>query len=325
MRILVTGATGFIGTRLVRRLVEEGHSVRALARESSDVGFLRPLDVEIVRGDVLDAPSVERAARGCAVAYHLAAARTASVARPSDVRAINVEGTHNVARAALRVGLDRLVHASSTGIYGAFNSRMATEDDQPRPNSPYRLSKWEAETLLRRAHRDEALPIVIARVCSTLGAGARRWLPLFRKIGQGRFRLIGRGTNLLHPGHVDDMVDGLRRAAAEPGVEGETYNLAGPQPLTSAEFMRMIAAELDTTLSALRLPSAPYRARYLLANRTFAAEGPTWLGFHPYEMFLTDRGINLAKAGRGIGFDPQIPVRRAIRDTIAWYREQGHL
>ena len=221
MKVLITGATGFIGGNLAEALVKEGHEVRALARLTSDTSRLKRLDVEIVNGDLRDEAATKTAVAGCERVYHLAAKTTKDHLTKRKYYAHNVQGTKNLAEAALNAGVRRFVYASSVGVYGTLANSGIDENTTPRPDSYYRETKYAGEKELLRLHKENGLPVVVARLGSVYGPGSRVWLDVFRKVATGDFRIIGTGDNLNHWIYVDDLVDGLRRCAETTGVEGE--------------------------------------------------------------------------------------------------------
>jgi nucleoside-diphosphate-sugar epimerase len=186
MTVLVTGATGFIGRHLIERLIAENVSVRVLALPEENLSVLDRFDVEIVRGDVLDYQSVQRAASNCQRVFHLAARTEASGPSRKDFEEVNVQGTVNVARAALGAGVSRLVFCTSGAVFGrAIKNRSITEDTVPIPDSPYGQSKFAAEQALLSYRRRDGLPVVLARTSAVLGPGAMSWLNLFKTIAAG--------------------------------------------------------------------------------------------------------------------------------------------
>lgn len=326
MRVFVTGATGFIGSHLTERLVDDGYTVKALVRESGDVSLLESHGVEIVYGDIRDLAAVEKAASGCEQAYHLAArtSRHRSSSRHDDYE-INVEGTKNVAHAALRAGIQRLVYGSSAGVYGFIKNSPVDEETKPSPNTPYRESKLLGEESVLSYHKKEGLPVVIARLSSVFGPRSQNWLSLFQAITTNRFRMIGSGENHAHMGFVSDVVDGLRRCAEVKGIEGEAYIIAGKEPVKLKQFVGMIADELGIGVSPARSPEFPFRVFHFLnsfAYRHFGFELPR---SHTYELFLADRIFDISKAQKELGYDPKVSMRDGIRRTVEWYREKGYI
>ena len=321
-RTLVTGATGFIGSHLVRSLVADGHGVRALVRPGDARGFGGP-DVEVVEGDVRDARAVGRALRGCSQVFHLASGSHAT----HDARehlAVNLGGTRNVAAASLAAGVERLVHASTAGVYGRTRTGPVDEDAPRRPNTHYRATKHAAERHLEARHAADALPVVIARITDTVGAGALSWLGLCRAIATPGFRCIGAGRNVNQLVHVGDVVDGLRRCAAR-GVPGRAYLVSGPRAVAVSEIVAWITEDLGVAAPGRPLPAAPFAALDRLGDllhRTLGVEVPR---LQRHAFFVTEKAYDLSRARRELAFEPRVAPRDGMRETVAWYRECGLL
>ncbi|HUP00587.1 MAG TPA: NAD-dependent epimerase/dehydratase family protein [Gemmatimonadota bacterium] len=324
MRVLVTGATGFVGRRLSESLVEKGYRVKALARASSDVSFLKSRGVEILYGDIRDLAAVRKAVRGCEQVYHLAAS-TSWPRRPAkrEFHAVNVEGTANVSRAALEAGAVRLVYTSSVGVYGTYRSPV-DESTGVRPDSFYRESKLAGEDLVLASYR-MGLPVVIARLATVFGPGSLRWLGLSRAIAAGRFRFIGSGENHVHDVYISDVVEGLHRCAETRRIAGRCYILAGKEPVMLKELVAAIARELELDPPNSRWPAAPF-----VAYRRLAAVAYRRLGVEPpfsrkFDLFLDNRVFSNSRAQEELGYSPRISIPEGMRETLAWYRENGHL
>lgn len=322
MKVLVTGATGFIGRHLTERLVQEGLLVRALVRPATRSGPLEELGVELARGDLEDPSTLPPAVAGCEIVFHLAAARAAHGAGHSGRRETDVDGTERLARLAGSAGA-RFVFASSRGVYGATGG-VLDERTPLAPNTRYRRGKVEAEAALARCVERDGLRLVVLRLPSVVGPGSRSWLGLFRAIGTGRFRMIGSGRNRLHPCPIDDVVSGLLLAGRVPGVEGKTYLISGRSSVSLRAFLESIARSMGVSLSPVRLPRAPYRvARKVSAWRDRALGRPTRLS--PYEMFLVSYEIDDRTARRELGYDPTSSLDGAIRQSVEWLRTEGLL
>jgi nucleoside-diphosphate-sugar epimerase len=322
MKVLVTGATGFIGGHLTERLVREGFLVRALVRPATDTRFLRRLDVELARGDLEDPGSLEPAVADCEIVFHLAAARAAGGVGHSGRRETDVEGTERLARLAARAGA-RFVFASSRGVHGATEG-VLDERTPLAPNTHYRRTKVEAEACLARCVERNGLRLVVLRLPSVIGPGGRGWLGLFRAVGTGRFRTIGGGRNLIHPCPVDDAVKALLLGGQVPGVDGETYLFSGRDSIPLRAFLESIARHLGVSLSPVRLPRAPYLgARKVWAWRDRALGRPARLS--PYEIFLVGYEIDHRKARSELGYDPTSSLDDAIHRSVDWFREEGLL
>ena len=325
MRVLVTGATGFLGRAMALRLCADGVAVRALVREGRDAAVLERAGVELAPGDVREAASVRDAMRGCTHVIHLAAQKTATGLSAAAYHAVNVRGTAHVAEAARAEGVTRLVYGSALGVHG-FVTRGPLDESSPiRPNTPYRRTKWQGEVVLREAHARHALPVVVARISSVVGAGARSWLPFARSVEAGRLRLIGDGANHLDLVVVDDLIDGLRRCATVPGVEGRHYVLGSGESWTVRAFAAAVAGALGAPAPAPGLPAAPYRALLRAASLLFRITALHSEFAHDREVLVADKHASSARARAELGYEPTRPVAAAIDAMIAGFVADGRL
>jgi nucleoside-diphosphate-sugar epimerase len=299
--------------------------MRALVRPSSDCTLLERLNVEIIKGDLTDARALQNALRNCRQVYHLAAYRTENGSSKEQYFATNVQGTAAVARAAIAAGVGRFVYVSSTGAYGVLKKGTANENTQLWPNTYYRESKVLAEKLVLSLHRDKGLPAVIARVSGVMGPRSSKWIGLFRTIATGRFQGIDSGENYSHFGYVTDIVAGLRRCAETSGIEGRCYLITGKHPIKTKDLLGAIAEELGKENPHASVPAAPFSVLIRAAQVLYTRFGYELPRAHRYEFFLKNNVFDISKAKRELGYHPEVSSREAIRRTIQWHREQGHL
>jgi dihydroflavonol-4-reductase len=325
LKVLVTGATGFIGGRLAQSLIKAGHEVSGLARATSDTSLLKELDMKIIHGDIRDAGAMEKAARDCDCIYHLAAKTTKDRLSKKQYYSHNVEGTKNVARAALDAGVGRLVYASTIGVYGTVRNLSIDENTEPNPDSYYRETKLEAEKEIVRLHRESGLPSVVARFGSVFGPGSCSWLDVCRKIGKGNFRIIGTGENYDHLVYVDDLVEGVRRCGEATGIEGMTYIITGPEPAKLKQVLQMIAEELEIDSVPHKLPAAPFRLYQQLCRFAYQCFGTQLPRAHYYDLFLMDCIYTTSKARDELAYFPNVPLKDGFRRLLTWYRQKGYL
>ena len=321
----VTGATGFLGGGLVRRLTSEGIGVKALVRPGSDTANLERHGAYVVRGSLMDEQAVAALMRGCEVTYHLAGLTSRTSPTRGDCLRANVDVTERVANAALTAGVKRFVHCSSAVVYGVIDKPPVDEASPTRSDSPYAESKVMGEEAIRRAHRLNGLPAIIARFPGVLGYGSVSWIGLLRAIGKGGFRLIGSGRNRTHTVHVSDLLEGLTLCGTVPGIEGRTYNLASDHPVTVSDLVNTIAAELGVTLSGMRLPALPYAMLHRLNGLTYRSTGRELPRANTYELFLSDKVMDIARARRDLGYAPTFTLAAGLRDTIRRHVELGEL
>lgn len=324
MSALVTGATGFVGSHLVRALAGGHEPVCALVRPGADATALEALGVEVVRGDLRDPDASRRAARGCRAIYHAAALTSHASAPASAIFETNVDGTRHLAEAALDAGVERLVFCSAVKVFGVSRVGTIVEDTPRAPASQYAHSKALAEDLLLDLAARRGLPVVVARLGGMFGPGAVGWLGLFQAIAAGRFRMLGRGEGRYQAADVADVVDGLLRCGETPGIEGRVYHLTGAEPVRLAELIAMIADEVGGAPLPRPLPAAPLAA-YGGLQRVAMRLGRSLPRFGRVEFFLGDRVFDIGRARRELGYAPRTDLRTSVARTAVWFRERGLL
>ena len=246
-RTLVTGATGFTGLNLCRRLVADGESVDAWVRPTSDLSSLDELGIDCREVDICDA---------FGTVYHIAAAFRVEHVDVDEFRRVNVGATRNLLEAAERSGVERFVHCSTVGVQGDIEEPPADEEYRYAPGDHYQQSKVEGEQQALEYARKGA-PVSVVRPAGIYGPGDTRFLKLFRPISRGRFVMIGSGDVLYHLTFIDDLVDGIVRAGRRPEAVGEVFTLAGASYTTLRELVAAIADAVGTRPPRLRLPYAP--------------------------------------------------------------------
>lgn len=328
MRALVTGGTGFIGSRLALRLLEDGHPVRVLGQENTDAeaeNRRRVADrgAEVVLGSVTDDGTVREAVEQRDTVFHLAATQHEMNVPDRVFHQVNVEGTRRVLEASAAAGVRRFVHGSTIGVYGSPEVTV-DEDTPPDPDNIYGETKLEGErVVLGHGGPPE---VVVIRISEVYGPGDRRLLKLFRAVEKGTFFLVGPGENIHHAIYVDDLVRGLMAAATEPDAVGEVILLAGAEPVTTNRMVEDVAAAVDAAPPRLRFPLPPFVA---LATLMEVSLRP--LGFQPplhrrrLDFFRKSFTLSGEKAERVLGFVPEVGFAEGARRTAAWYREEGML
>jgi nucleoside-diphosphate-sugar epimerase len=323
--VLITGATGFTGGHLARRLRHLGHDVRALVRRRDSARELEAAGITVVEGDVRRQADVMRAVKGVRGIYHLAAAfRVAG--QPDDLyREVNVRGTENVVAAARRHGVERLVHCSTIGVHGDVKEIPSTENSPFNPGDIYQQTKLEGE-LVTRAAIDEGLPAVIVRPASIYGPGDLRILKLFRAIQARRFLMFGSGTTLWHPVYIDDLVDGFLLCGEREEALGRTYILADERHVTLREWFAGIARAVGVPPPRGRLPYWPLAVSAAACEavcRPLRIDPPLYRRRAAF--FANHRAFRIDKARRELGYHPKVGIEDGLRRTADWHFEQEHL
>jgi dihydroflavonol-4-reductase len=321
-RALVTGASGFIGSALVRVLLERGDAVRALVRPRSSLERLAGLDVETVVGDVTRPETLPRAVEGMDLVYHLAGMLGRFGVPESAYHALHVEGTCNVLRACAGRPIRRLVYCSSPGMLGAVAPGEPPRDETSphRPVSVYERTKSAAEQAALPLAAG-GVPLVIARPEFVYGPGDRHVVGLFRSIQRGTFFYIGAGDCLCHPSYIDDVVAGLIACASERARPLEAYHICGPRPVTIRELAEAIAQALGVRPPRLQLPTGLVRAGAWgaeLAGQLLGIEPP--LSLEGVRFFAESRAFSIEKARAELGWSPQVDIAEGVQRSTAWYR-----
>lgn len=308
--VLVTGAGGFIGSHLAERLLAEGAKVRAFVHYNAlgRAGWLDQLpgraDLEVVSGDLADRDSVRAALAGIEVVFHLGAliAIPYSYRAPLSYLRINAEGTLNVLQAAREAGVRRVVHTSTSEVYGTPRTVPIREDHPLQGQSPYSASKIAADQLAVAFHASYRVPVVILRPFNTYGPrqSARAVIPTIagQCLAGGPIRLgnLAPTRDLVY---VDDTVDGFLRAGTAPSLEGRTIHLGTGRETSIGELARLIA----------RL--AGVEPRIEVEERRVRPSGSE------VERLLADPSL----ARERLGWSARVPLEEGLERTLAWLRE----
>lgn len=326
-KVLVTGATGFVGANVARVLVQHGEEVRALVRETSDRRNLEGVPVEWAPGDLRDPDAVRRAVAGCSRVYHVAADYRLWARDPRELYDSNVRGTVNVMDACLAEGVERVVYTSTVGTVGL--SALPAPCDEETPVAPgqftshYKRSKLEAE----RAALDYArrgLPVVVVNPSAPVGPWDAKPTPTGRILVDfvnGRLpAFVDTGLNVVH---VRDVAEG-HWLAAERGRVGERYIL-GNENLTLAEILAALAELAGRPRPRVRLPYAVAWAAGAVSTAVadWITHRPPGVALEAVRMSHRRMFFDPGKAVRELGL-PRTPVREAFADGLRWFAERGY-
>jgi len=324
--VLVTGATGFLGAGLVRRLLNDGTPVRALARSAAGARALEAQGAEVVLGDITDRDALRGALDGVRVVYHLAGRLLIPGVPAAEYRRTHVAGTELMLECCRQATtVERFVHCSTTGVLGITGRKPADEDTPFHPTNVYEATKAEAELTVRKASQD-GFPAVIVRPGLVYGPGDLHLLGFFRSVLKHQFRPIGRWPVWLHPIYIDDMTEALVCCGRHPDAVGECFHIAGPETVSLSELALAIARAQGTQLPSGYIPWAPAYALALVGDCLPAR----WRRLAPLTRtrldFLThSRVYDVAKAKRLLGFVAATDLATGIARTTEWYRQEHHL
>ena len=322
---LVTGATGFTGGHLARRLAACGYRVRALVRNVESAGMLRQEGIELALGDLRDGSALARAVEGTEVVYNVAAIYRQAGGRAETYRAVNAIAVGELIEHAARAGVRRVVQCSTVGVHGDIENPPANEDAPFKPGDIYQRTKLEGEERAREMAKRFGIQITIARPSGIYGPGDRRLLKLFRNTIR-RFPTLGSGKIYYHLTYIDDLVEALRLCGEHPAAAGRTYILAGGEVSTLNELIALIAGTAGTTPPALHLPVWPF---WIAGAACEAVCIP--LGIEPplyrrrVDFYTKSRAFDITRARTELGYAPTVGLREGITRTLQWYRDHGWL
>ena len=331
MNILISGATGFIGSHLCRALVEQGHHVRALHRPTSSLALLDGIPVDLVQGDLFEPDSLALAARDIEVVYHCGG-RVGSWTDAEEMAASHVEGTRNILSAARQCGVRRFIHTSSVAALGIpertaeSNETLPIMDESHSWNYtaeewPYGYAKHRAEVEVRRAAAD-GLEAIILNPASVFGAGDKNLASsaIVMHMARGRRPPIPPGG--LNVIHIDDVIAG-HLAALEHGVSGERYILGG-ENITLEQLLITVAEVVGAPRPRWHIPSWALRRLSRPAELLGRIMGIPLRG-HTFRLAGLHFYYDNRKAQRELGIPTPRSHRSAVEDAFAWYRDNGFL
>lgn len=328
MKVLITGGTGFIGSRLALRCLEKGYSVRVLGQEnttaeSENRKLIEEKGAEVILTSVTDRESIFELMKGIDIVFHLAAAQHEMNIPDQVFWDVNVTGVKNMLEAGVNAGIKRFIHGSTIGVYGALEG-VISEQSPCKPDNIYGVTKLEGERLALSFQ--EKLPVVVVRISETYGPGDRRLLKLFRAINKNVFFMIGSGENIHHLIYIDDLIEGLLLAAIVEEAVGKVFVLAGKEPIITNDMVTVIAEQLGKNLPRFRVPLYP-----LLIIATIVETVLRPMGIQPpihrrrMDFFKKSFTFSQEKAANALGFVPKVSFRQGVFETAEWYKKMGYL
>ncbi len=323
-RALVTGANGFIGSHLVERLLLEGVSVRCLVRQASDLRWISDLPAQRAVGELNDLASLVRAMEGIDTVFHLGG-KTKASSREAYFEA-NARGTERLLEAALRgrTAPDRFVFVSTQAVAGPSpDGRPVVENQPPRPVTAYGESKLAGEQAVLRAGGKMA--VVVIRPPTVFGPRDADVLGLFRSVQKGIVPLLGWRARFLSVVYVDDLVEGLLRAARRPEAAGQVFFVTGIDSISWLSLGRAAAAAAGRKAVPVHIPVSLFAAAVTVHDWRCRASGKESIlnrskipDFKP-RFWICDG----SKARRELGLVPKQTLDQALRSTWNWYKQEG--
>lgn len=327
-KVLVTGASGFLGSHIVRKALERGYEVRALVRESSSLKNIDGLPVEIVHGDIRAKDRMLPAMKGCSLVFHAAADYRFTSLQGDDVVQTNVEGTKNVVEAAMEAGVERMVYTSSTATIGIPDDGSPGNEETPLSEAdlvgPYKQSKYVAELVVKKA-ASQGFPVVIVNPSAPVGTHDSKPTPTGKFIvdflNGKMFAYTDTGLNLVD---AEDVADG-HFLAAQKGKQGERYIL-GNRNLPFKEILDMLATITGLPSPKVRLPHGAVlfiaRVNELVSKGLLKKE--PGIPVEGVKLSRKKMFFDAGKARKELGMQ-QASVITALEKAVKWYNDNGYV
>lgn len=327
MKTLITGATGFLGGALARRLHGLGWDVTALGRYPRALAALEAEGIRTLQADLADESAIRAACQGQEIVFH-SGALSAPWGRGEDFYRANVLGTRHVVRGCQEANIQRLVHVSTPSIYFCYEPRLNVKETDPLPANPvneYARTKLLAEAEVDRAHTD-GLPVVSIRPRAIFGPGDTTILPrLIQRLASGRLPVIGDGKNIADLSYVENVVDALLLCAESPkSTLGKKYNITNGEPVVLWNMIRKVADALGYPPPRGRIP---YRIADAFAGllevtyRLLPSQPEPPLTRYTVGVIVNSTTLDISAARRDLGYHPHVSVEEGFDEFIRWWKK----
>ena len=328
-KLLVTGAAGFIGGALFKRLVEYGLDVTGTVLFPQEQNELSAKGYNVKVLDLASDADWHEILEGIDIVFNIAALFQEVEQGEAMYFKVNVDGTLKLVKQANEAGVERFVHCSTVGVHGHVKEIPCTENSPYNPMDEYHRSKLEGEQAVLefgKSLADDGMIVTVNRPAMAYGPGDVRMMKIFKAINDGKFMMIGSGETLAHLGYVDDQTDSFLLGAVKPrlDVHLEAFNIASGSHITLNQLAEYISKAGDVKLSRIKIPIAPVWFAGLLCEiicKPFGIKPPIFrrrVGF-----FTHNRSFDLSKAKRLLNYNPQVEAEQGIKTTLDWYKAQG--
>lgn len=312
-KILITGATGFVGSNLIKRLLREDVRLTATVLAGEDVGFLPPEVELVVAAPLSESSDYSAALQGVDAVIHLAARvhiMDDTSADPLDeFRKVNVAGTMKLACDAVKAGVKRFVYVSSIKVNGEESDTPYTPNSPPNPSDPYGVSKWEAEQGLRKIEAETGLEMVVVRPTLVYGPGVKaNFLNMMKVVQRGIPLPFARITNKRSLIYIGNLVDALFECAVHPAASGQTYLVSDGDDVSTPELIRRTAAALGGSARLFPVPTPLIRLAGVVTGKHAAVN-----------RLLGSLQVECVKIRRELAWSPPYTMEQGLRETAKWF------
>ncbi len=322
MTILVTGASGLLGERLVNTLSVQNKRVRILARTTSNLSNLDRSRVDVHIGDITERGSLNGLMDGIETVYHCAG--KLGLGRREEFYSTNIEGTENLLKEAVDSGVSRFVHVSSVAVMSEYLDHLGSDEDAPYASwwtEPYTPSKIEGEKMALRYGRMGALEVVVIRPSWIWGPGDTNTATLGKAVMSGLMPHVGSGDNILSLTYISNIVHALLLAGKAERASGEIFLITDGTEVTQKQLLQAFANRLNPNARELSIPfSLAYQAAHIyeIMNRATGWRLPDTTSRHSICVGGKNFKFSLRKAGSILGYRPPVSFDRAVDETVKW-------
>ncbi len=323
-RILISGVNGFIGSNLTEKLLADGHDVAGIVRKTSDLSFIKDMNIELFQGDISDKSSLDKAMKNIDIVIHVAG--YASDWGPYEkFYKINVEGTQNMAKSAAENGVKRFVHISTVALHG-FPNKRNLDESAPMADTifPYNETKKLAEKWIFKFADTTDMEITAIRPGNVYGPKDHTFIEKYLEaLENGKGGYIDDGRHWTCPVYVENLADGIAKACFSPNAPGEAFIITDGLDITWREFTEKLCEEAGIKKPKL---STPFYIGYTLAwlmeavYKLFKISTPPLLTRYRISNGGRDYHFSIEKARKLLDYNPPVPFDEAIKRTVAWYK-----
>ncbi len=327
MKVFVTGGTGFTGTAVVGRLLQEGHNVSVLDKQPGLADKeLEQKGAEIFYGSVVDPELVSKGVYGADVVMHLAAAFRELDVPDTVYRYVNVDGTRVVVEKSLEAGVKKFIYCSTQGVHGHIDSPPGDETSPIAPADYYQQTKYEGELVVSE-YVGQGMEYTILRPTAIYGPGdPGRFLMIFKQVKKGVFPMFGRGSTYYHPVYIDNLVDAFM-LVMQLGVGANSAYIIGDEEFFSIEeLVTRVGRAIGVEVAIPHFPILPLIIIGHICERVCKPFGITPPIFpRRVDWFRQVRAFKIDKAKQDLGYQPQIGIDEGLYHTGNWYKDKGYI
>jgi 2-alkyl-3-oxoalkanoate reductase len=324
--VLITGINGFIGSHIAERMIHKGYKVRGLIRKTSDLKFLLGLDINYFYGDITDIATLEAPLKDIDLVIHVAglASDWGSYQKFYD---INVQGTINLTLTAERNNVNRFVHISTVALHG-FGHKEAVDETYPLANTifHYNETKKEAERWLFEFAAQSDMEVTAVRPGNVFGPNDHTFIEKYLEaLEEGKIALIDGGRRLTCPSYIENVVEGIFKAATVPAVDGEAFIITDGAVIDWKTFTHALTDEMGLKRPRLSVPFGfLYPVSFLMEmiNKLLRLSAPPLLTRYRISNGGRDYYFSIEKAKQILGYKPIVDFKEAINRTVDWYRNR---